>query len=50
MEAPFRRTVGNTIECPAGVATRPAFLQTPLALPTWAVDPPSSHSHIRIII
>ena len=27
-----------------------AFLQTPLALPTRAVDPPSSHSHIRIII
>jgi hypothetical protein len=49
MEAPFRRTVGNTIECPAGVATA-AFLQTPLALPTRAVDPPSSHSHIRIII
>ena len=23
MEAPFRRTVGNTIESPAGVATRP---------------------------
>jgi hypothetical protein len=44
--AAYRRQPSNVR--PAWLLDR--LLQTPLALPTRAVDPPGSHSHIRTII